>query len=606
MQSVLQYRQFERHIRQQYERDREKTIALAQQSSASTHASLNSSSPSATSSSVPSRPRHPIEDDAGAHDAEKAEASPAFARLDPQVSNADAELEGHKTPPPEPLETETTGRTLDTLGTNLGVALTGVDVRTRSRQQGKIFVVGFEGEKDPLNPHNWSKLIRARATILIAFIGFVVGIASSIDSAALPQAAEDFGVSEIVESLATGLFLAGFGFGALFAGPVSETVGRNPVYLATLTIYMIWIMASALAPNIGAQLTFRFLAGFFGATPLVCAGGSISDLWSPMERTYAFPVFANAAFSGPVLGPVIGGFIGQSSIVGWRWTEWITLIMSGLTLGLVILFQPETYPPILLKWKATHLRQLTGDDRYKAEVEIREERFLTRLRRALYRPFLLTAREPIIILLALYLTVIYIILFAFLNGYTFIFSETYGFSQGLTGLCFLTIAVGLCLCTLLVPVIYSRAKRKMAAIRAEGGTQLPPEFRLWFAMLGAPTIPISLLWMGWTARESVSPWSPLAASVLFGFGILTIFISSYQYIIDVYETFSASALASLTLIRYVAAGAMVVVALPMYGNLGVPWTLTVLAGISALLVPVPYAFYKWGTTIRGWSKYAQG
>lgn len=93
----------------------------------------------------------------------------------------------------------------------------------------------------------------------------------------------------------TGLYLIGFGAGALFAGPFSETLGRNPVYITTLFLYMIFIMASGLAPNIGAQLAFRFLAGFFGSTPLVCAGGSISDLWSPTERVLAFPVFANAA-----------------------------------------------------------------------------------------------------------------------------------------------------------------------------------------------------------------------------------------------------------------------------------------------------------------------
>jgi MFS family permease len=94
--------------------------------------------------------------------------------------------------------------------------------------------------------------------------------------------------------------------GALFAGPFSETLGRNPVYITTLGLYMIFIMASGLAPNIGAQLAFRFLAGFFGSTPLVCAGGSISDLWNPMERVLAFPSFALAAFMGPLMGPVIG------------------------------------------------------------------------------------------------------------------------------------------------------------------------------------------------------------------------------------------------------------------------------------------------------------
>lgn len=62
------------------------------------------------------------------------------------------------------------------------------------------------------------------------------------------------------------------------------------------------IAASGLSPTVGAQIAFRFLAGFFGSTPLTCAGGSIADLWSPVDRVYAFPVFANAAFLGPVLG----------------------------------------------------------------------------------------------------------------------------------------------------------------------------------------------------------------------------------------------------------------------------------------------------------------
>jgi MFS family permease len=278
-----------------------------------------------------------------------------------------------------------------------------------------------------------------------------------------------------------------------------------------MVLYMIFIMASALSPNIGAQLTFRFLGGVFAATPLTCAGGSLSDLWSPLERTYTFPIFANAAFMGPVFGPVVGGYIGASSRVSWRWCEWITLIMSGLVLGCLVLFQPETYAPILLKWKAEHLRTLTGDGRFRSPMEVREETFRHRLVHALYRPFVLLIKEPIILLTALYLTIIYIILFTFLNGYAFVFGETYGFSEGVVGLSFLGIAIGLCLASLWVPIIYKWAKNDLAKIKEQGGDRLPPEFRLWYGMLGAPAVPISIFWMGWTNYESISYWSGLAA-----------------------------------------------------------------------------------------------
>ncbi|TKA76488.1 hypothetical protein B0A55_02877 [Friedmanniomyces simplex] len=496
----------------------------------------------------------------------------------------------------------------------LSATLTGIHIRQRATHEGgtgDVFVVGYEGPVDPNDPHNWSSWQRIPCTFLIAGIGCVVGIASAIDSSALPQAAAEFGVSEVVESMATGLFLIGFGAGALFAGPVSETVGRNPVYIVTLAIYMCFVLGSALAPNIGTQLTMRFFAGLFGSTPLTCAGGSISDLWSPLERVFAFPVFANAAFTGPLLGPVMGGFIAE--YINWRWVDWITLIISGLVLALVFFFQPETYPPILLKWKAAHLRELTGDPRYRAEIEVREEALTHRLKRALYRPFLLTAREPIIILVALYLTVIYIILFTFLDGYTYIFTNTHHISQGLTGLCFLGIILGLFGASALVPLIYKWAKRDLALLqekatasgRPTSSARLPPEFRLWYSMLGGSlAIPISLFWMAWTSSPNISLWSPLAASVLFGYGILCVFITCYQYIIDAYETYAASALASITLIRYFAAGGMTIAGIPFYENMGVQYTLTILACLSCLLVPVPYVFYKYGPWIRSKSKYA--
>lgn len=405
-----------------------------------------------------------------------------------------------------------------TAGTALGHTFTGVDVRDRTTNEGKgttnpktghptsdlVFVVGFQGPKDPLNPHNWSTWTRIGATAMIAAIGFVVGLASSIDSSALVPASEEFGVSTVTESLATGLYLIGFGAGALFAGPFSETFGRNPVYISTLFLYMVFVMATGLAPNIGAQLAFRFIAGFFGATPLVCAGGSISDLWSPIERVYAFPVFAVNAFTGPLFGPVIGGFVVQSEVLGnWRWCDWFTLIISGLVFGLVVLFQPETYPNTLLKWRAEHLRRVTGDCRYRAQIEVRSEGLGTRLTKALYRPFILTFQEPIILLIATYLTIIYIILFTFLDGYTYIFDEPYNLGDGLTGTCFLGIIVGLLIAACLTPYIYKKSQKELKKAKEEGKDRLPPEFRLWWAMLGgAFAIPISLFWMGWTSNVS--------------------------------------------------------------------------------------------------------
>jgi hypothetical protein len=97
-------------------------------------------------------------------------------------------------------------RPLSRIGTNLAAALTGISKREHPDANNKnIFVVGFEGPNDPLNPRNWPLTKRIFCTLNVGIIALVVGMAASIDSAVIARAAEDFGVSQVAEALATGL-----------------------------------------------------------------------------------------------------------------------------------------------------------------------------------------------------------------------------------------------------------------------------------------------------------------------------------------------------------------------------------------------------------------
>jgi hypothetical protein len=55
---------------------------------------------------------------------------------------------------------------------------------------------------------------------------------------------------------------------------------------------MFLILGAGLSQSIEAQLVCRFFAGFCGESPLSTIGGSISDLWDPLDRLIAFPIFA--------------------------------------------------------------------------------------------------------------------------------------------------------------------------------------------------------------------------------------------------------------------------------------------------------------------------
>ncbi|KAJ5319808.1 hypothetical protein N7508_000091 [Penicillium antarcticum] len=461
-----------------------------------------------------------------------------------------------------------------------------------------IILVGWDGKGDPLNPANYCVGRKLFMTILVSLIALAVTAASAIDACGVQQYSQYYHVSEVVGSLATGLFLIGFGVGSLLSGPFSETFGRNAVYLITMLVFLMFIMAAGLAPNLHSHLVFRFFAGFFGSTPLSCAGGTVADLWNPVQKAYAFPVYAIPAFCGPMIGQIMGSYV--PTTLGWRWLEWLMLIMGSAVLILVVLMQPETYGNLLLHWKASILRQETGDKRYRAPMETRSEGLGRRLLIAIYRPFLWSYTELIIMLMSLYLTVVYIVLFTFLEGYTYVFGRPYGLSLGLTNLSWAGMLVGIVLTVGTVPVVYSWTAKEY-----QKTGRILPETRLWYAMLGgAPAVPVSLFWMGWTCYPSVSIWSPLVASALFGYGIMAIFIVAYMYIIDTYDVYSASALGFLVFTRYVVAGGMTIAGGPIYEAIGPHYTLTILGAISAAMAPIPYLLYIYGPRIRKFSQHA--
>ncbi|KAJ5184800.1 Major facilitator superfamily domain general substrate transporter [Penicillium cf. griseofulvum] len=523
-----------------------------------------------------------------------------------------AEYEPEMSTDPHTINTE------ETLGNTADIMLTGVE-RTRpgysstdsesnieSAKKNTLIVVTFEGDCDPMDPHNWSLKRRVLTSILTSLTACVIFWSSTIDATALPSTKKLFHTTFEVQTLPTAMFLIGTGVGALATGPISEVVGRTPIYIPSMIVFMLFDMGAGLSQTAPQRIVCRGLAGLFGSAPAILAAASIVDIWSRIERVYAFPIFAIITFTGPLVGPVPGAFAVNAKSVSWRWVDWMTIIFAGLVLIPVVLFLPETYSPILLYWKAKELRHMTGDDRYRSPLEFRKATFAQRMRTSLYRPFVLFVTEPIIMIHSLSLSLLFLVMYTFIAGFVSIYQKANHFSATSTALAFLGIEVGVLFSALTIPISMWLLRREIYRSRSRGQHRPEPEISLYMAMFGAPCISISLFWMAWTARLSISFWSPLVASVFFGFGTLCVFVSGYQYVADAFEAHAASALSCLQMTRLVTAGAMAIVAELMYNRLGVAWTLTLLGCLSLFFVPVPYLLYWKGHKIRSWSRHARG
>ncbi|KAG7441532.1 MFS general substrate transporter [Guyanagaster necrorhizus] len=463
-------------------------------------------------------------------------------------------------------------------------------------------MVTWADANDQLNPQNWSGKKKWAITALCILLALNVTFSSSAPTSATTDIIAAFDINtETAYALVT-VFLLGYVVGPVLWGPGSELYGRRPVMIGTMTVYTLFHLGQALAQNIQTLMICRFFGGFFAVGPLTVNGGIIADVWPALGRGPATSLFSASVFMGPVLGPLVGGFIATSP-VSWRWVFWVMMIFAGACTILGIIFLPETYAPALLLKKAQTLRKDNPEKNAHLYAEHEKQDWSIRgvLHRTLYRPFQMLLMEPILVLVTIYLSVVYGVLYALFEAIPVIFVETRGFTIWQNGLIFIGVGIGASLGSL-INHLCSRHYPELVP-RWKGFP--PPEERLYGAMVAGPCLVIGAFWLGWTGQYASIPWYvPAISTILIGAGINLIFMSFLSYLVDTYLMYAASAFAANTIIRSLVAAAFPLFTVQMYHNLGINWASTLVGLIALVLAPSPFLFYKYGSQIRSRSKFA--
>lgn len=199
--------------------------------------------------------------------------------------------------------------------------------------------------------------------------------------------------------------------------------------------------------------------------------------------------FAMAVFVGPFASPFIGGFI-TMSYLGWRWTMYISGIMGFLGFGLMIIFYKETYPPAILVTKAGRLRRETHDWRIHAKQEEVEVGLHDLITNNFSRPLRMLVSEPIILLMTVYMSFVYGLMYAFLGAYPLVFQGVHGMNKGVGGLPFLGLIVGQVAAGIYIMLTTPQYNKKLDA---NNGVTLP-EWRLPPVVVGAFAFCGGLFW----------------------------------------------------------------------------------------------------------------
>lgn len=335
-------------------------------------------------------------------------------------------------------------------------------------------------------------------------------------------------------------------------------------------------------------------------------------------------MFTLAPFAGPAIGPTISGFMSVAG-VSWRWVFWLLTLFAGACLAMIVFTIPETYAPILLVRRAEKLRKETGETRYWAPLERNKPTASQRIKRVVARPFIILAREPMLIAITVYMSVrlffftlysssherlgltppsqfVYGVIYLLFEAFPIVFGEGHHFNEGFVGLTFLSILTGGVIGVIIYLLYFN--PRYEAAMARYAPAPVPPEYRMEPALYAAPIYALSFFWFGWTSYPSISFWSPLAACVPMSVGVVWIFLGLINYTIDAYLFVAASALAATTVVRSVFGAVFPLFATQMFEAMNPRWASTLLGCVALVLMPIPLVLQRYGAFLRRKSKYA--
>jgi MFS transporter, DHA2 family, multidrug resistance protein len=124
------------------------------------------------------------------------------------------------------------------------------------------------------------------------------------------------------------------------SGFLANRFGRKRILMTAVVGFVIASVLCGIAQSLVQIVAFRLLQGFFGAALVPLGQSVLLDIYTAEERGSAMAVFGVSVMVGPVLGPVIGGWL--TDHYSWRWVFYINVPLGVLAFGGISVFLRET------------------------------------------------------------------------------------------------------------------------------------------------------------------------------------------------------------------------------------------------------------------------
>ena len=179
-------------------------------------------------------------------------------------------------------------------------------------------------------------------TIILACLGMVGALAIDTYLPSMPDIGRTFAVGPLAVQQTLSVFLFTFAFMMLFYGTLSDSFGRRPVILVSLTVYTLASLGAAFAPSFGVLLACRALQGLAAGAGSVVGQAIVQDRFSGAQAQKMMSHIMMVFGLAPAVAPVLGGFLQVA--FGWRSTFIFLTMFGALMVLLCWKMLPESLP----------------------------------------------------------------------------------------------------------------------------------------------------------------------------------------------------------------------------------------------------------------------
>ena len=138
------------------------------------------------------------------------------------------------------------------------------------------------------------------------------------------------------------VYLFAFAAMSLWHGALSDALGRKPVIVVTLAIYVVASLGCAIAGNVESLILFRLLQGLSAGGGWLVGRAIIRDRFHGPDAQRLMSRVTLMFAIAPAIAPIVGGWL--LAISGWRAIFWALVIFTTALLAWVIRDLPETHP----------------------------------------------------------------------------------------------------------------------------------------------------------------------------------------------------------------------------------------------------------------------